>query len=50
MKEVNFTAYDDDLNELMARARADLVILIFVVNLLVKLLAKTYLRFRKGTF
>ena len=39
---------DDDLNELVARAKADLVILIFVAIWLVKLLAKTYLRFRKA--
>ena len=36
----------DDLNELVARAKADLVVLIFVAIWLVKLLAKTYLRFR----
>ena len=39
---------DDDLNELVARAKADLFILIFVEIWLVKLLAKTYLRFRKA--
>ena len=39
---------DDDLNELVARAKADLVILIFVAIWLVKLLAKTYLRFCKA--
>ena len=39
---------DDDLNELVARAKADLVILIFVAIWLVKFLVKTYLRFRKA--
>ena len=39
---------DDDLNELVARAKTDLVILIFVAIWLVKLLAKTYLRFREA--
>ena len=38
----------DDLNELVARAKADLVVLIFVAIWVVKLLAKTYLRFRKA--
>ena len=38
----------DDLNELVARAKADLVVLIFVAIWLVKLLAKTYLRFRES--
>ena len=38
----------DDLNKLVDRAKADLVILIFVAIWLVKLLAKTYLRFRKA--
>ena len=39
---------DDDLNELVARARADFVILIFVAIWFVKFLVKTYLRFRKA--
>ena len=39
---------DNDLNELVARAKADLVILIFVAIWLVKFLVKTYLRFRKA--
>ena len=39
---------DDDLNELVARARAHLVIFIFVAIWLVKFLVKTYLRFRKA--
>ena len=38
----------DDLNELVSRAKTDLVVLIFVAIWLVKLLVKTYLRFRKA--
>ena len=39
---------DNDLTELVARAKADLVILIFVAIWFVKFLVKTYLRFRKA--
>ena len=38
---------DTSSYELMARAKTDLVVLIFVAIWLVKLLAKTYLRFRE---
>ena len=38
----------DDLNELVSRAKTDLVVLIFVAIWLVKLLTKTYLRFREA--
>ena len=38
----------DDLNELVSRTKTDLVVLIFVAIWLVKLLTKTYLRFREA--
>ena len=38
----------DDLNELLSRAKTDLVLLIFVAIWLAKLLTKTYLPFREA--
>ena len=43
-----YTLSDDDIIKLLDGAKANLAILIFIVIWLIKLLTKTFLRFRKA--